>query len=229
MEEPPAPAATIALVEDDEAIRDIVGEVLRGDGYTVFTAADGVQGLTLLRTLGTSVSLVLLDYMMPGLDGSQVLAVLKGDPMLAPIPVIVVSAAARQAPATGFAGIAGWLSKPVEMPRLLEAVRGVIGQVERGWLHQVENRAEMKFLARRVVDVQELELAVDKELYRDVERVARNLGAAAGQAPVYEPLRLMTTKLTRAARAGDAAAVRAAAREVQDFVAEAARAARRGG
>ena len=167
--------------------------------------------------------------MMPGLDGSQVLAVLKGDPMLAPIPVIIVSAAARQAPPTGFAGIAAWLSKPVEMPRLLDVVRGVIGQVERRWLHEIESRAAVKFLARRLVDAQELELAVEKGLYADVVRVARNLGAAGAQSPAYEPLRAIAASLMTAGRASDAAAVRAAAIDVQTFLAEAARRARRGG
>jgi CheY-like chemotaxis protein len=195
----------------------------------VFTAEDGGQGLTLLRALAARVSLVLLDFMMPVLDGSQVLAVLKSEPPLAAIPVIMVSAAARQAPATGFAGIADWLSKPVEMPRLLAAVRAVLGQVERRWLCEAENRAAVKFLARRMIDAQELELAVEKELYPDVERVGRNLGAAAAQSATYKPLDALAARLVSAARAQDRTRVGGAALAVQKFLAQAALAARRQG
>ena len=222
-------SATIVLIEDDEDIREIVAEVLRAEGYAVFAAPDGGEGLELVRRLGgPRVSLILLDFMMPVLDGSQVLAVLKGDHTLESIPVIVVSAAARQAPASGFRGIAAWLSKPVDMQCLLTAVRGVLGTVVRRFAPSAHSAVSLRFLARRLVDVQELEIAIERTLFIDIERVARNLTAAGAQEPAFAGLVGLGTALLRAARAKDIDHARAAVGEIQTYVARAARANRPG-
>jgi DNA-binding response OmpR family regulator len=224
-----AESATIVLIEDDEDIRDIVAEVLRAEGYAVFAARDGSEGLELVRRLGgTRVSLILLDFMMPVLDGSQVLAVLKGDHALESIPVVVVSAAARQAPATGFRGIAAWLSKPVDMQSLLAVVRGVLGTVVRRFASHGRGPLSLRFLARRLVDMQELEIAIERTLFIDLERIARNLTAAGAEEPAFAGLVGLGQVLLRAARAKDIDRARAAVAEIQTYVARAARANRPG-
>lgn len=221
----PARAATIVLIEDDDDIRDIVAEVLRTEGYTIFSAADGQDGLALVRQLGgQGVSLILLDFMMPILDGSQVLAVLKGDPELEVIPVIVVSAAARQKLATGFQGIAAWLSKPVEMQALLAAVRGVLGAVPGSLAPGRNSVVSVRFLARRVVDAQELQIAIERALFLDIERVGRNLTAAGAQEPAFTGLVGVGTSLVQAARARDLEAARLASVAFKTYLASAAKA-----
>jgi CheY-like chemotaxis protein len=214
--------ATIVLIEDDEDIRDIVAEVLRTEGYNVFVAADGGEGIELVRRLGSAAQLILLDYMMPVLDGSQVLAVLKGDPALCSIPVVVVSAAARTALPIGFVGIEAWLSKPVEMQRLLEAVRQVLGRVTRPWTQENDTLVSIRFLARRLVDLHELGLATDRGMFSDMERVARNLTAAGAQEPAFGGLVELGRALARASRAHDLPSAREVLAEIRTYLAAAA-------
>ncbi len=61
----------ILIADDDEIARDVLGEVLRQEGYTVITAKDGIEAIGLLR--GEDISLVITDLKMPGADGMEVL------------------------------------------------------------------------------------------------------------------------------------------------------------
>ncbi len=81
---------SLLVVDDDESNRDMLARRLRHDGYTVTLAANGLEALQLVRQ--QSFDLVLLDLIMPGFDGYQVLAKMKGDPALRDTPVIMVSA-----------------------------------------------------------------------------------------------------------------------------------------
>jgi len=95
---PAASAATKAravhgrllVVDDDESNRDMLSRRLQRDGYTVQVAANGVDALRLLRS--AAFDLVLLDLIMSGLDGYQVLLKMKHDPVMREIPVIMLSA-----------------------------------------------------------------------------------------------------------------------------------------
>jgi sigma-B regulation protein RsbU (phosphoserine phosphatase) len=80
----------LLVVDDDESNRDMLGRRLQRDGYTVLTATSGVDALRLLRA--TPFDLVLLDLIMPGVDGYQVLLKIKANPALREIPVIMLSA-----------------------------------------------------------------------------------------------------------------------------------------
>ncbi len=80
----------LLVVDDDESNRDMLGRRLQRDGYTVQLAANGVEALRLLRS--TPFDLVLLDLIMSGLDGYQVLLKMKSDPALREILVIMLSA-----------------------------------------------------------------------------------------------------------------------------------------
>ena len=75
---------TIAIVDDDIHIGNMVEEVLKGEGYEVLRAYSGTEALLLLSN--RKPDLILLDLMMPGLSGEEVL------PKISGIPVIVVSA-----------------------------------------------------------------------------------------------------------------------------------------
>ncbi|MBX3232947.1 MAG: response regulator [Labilithrix sp.] len=88
--------ATLLVVDDEFPTLDTLAEVLRWDGHTVHTAADGRQALEVLAS--TSVDLVLLDVMMPILDGLETLRELRARPELAALPVILMTAAPNGVP-----------------------------------------------------------------------------------------------------------------------------------
>jgi CheY-like chemotaxis protein len=112
----------LLLVEDDDDIRESIAEMLVEEGYEVVTAADGREGLERLGSMGP-VSLVLLDLMMPVMDGWQMRAAMLADPAMADIPVVVISGAADLATAVESMRITDRLTKPMRVEELLETVR----------------------------------------------------------------------------------------------------------
>jgi CheY-like chemotaxis protein len=106
----------LLVVDDDDDLRSVLVEVLSDEGYTVKAAASGTEALALLQTIRPC--MILLDLMMPGLSGWEVVAELEKDPSLATIPVCILSAVAAQAPSRSVAT----LQKPVPLPALLDAV-----------------------------------------------------------------------------------------------------------
>ncbi len=103
------------VVDDDLAIREVVSEVLRDEGYEVACAADGVQAMQAMRRAPRP-DLVLLDLMMPVMSGWEVLEQVHEDSELARVPIVVVSA--MSAP-----GGHEHLSKPIDLDRLLATVK----------------------------------------------------------------------------------------------------------
>jgi CheY-like chemotaxis protein len=104
----------VLVVDDDQAIREVIAEVLRDEGYEVVCAENGVQALDALRK-NRRPDLVLLDLMMPVMSGWEVLEEIQADDQLARIPVVVVSA--MNAP-----GVREHLAKPIDLDRLLDTV-----------------------------------------------------------------------------------------------------------
>jgi CheY-like chemotaxis protein len=115
---------TVLLVEDDLDIRDILQDLLEAEGYDVVPASHGRQALEFLQAAPAESlpKLVVLDMMMPLVDGHQVLATMKSDPKLSPIPVVVLSAVAREHPA----GAAAFLRKPIPLQKLFDTIRGFV-------------------------------------------------------------------------------------------------------
>jgi CheY-like chemotaxis protein len=109
--------ASILVVEDNDDIREAIGELLENEGYTVALAQNGEHALGLLAQLPRP-ALLLVDLIMPHMDGWQLLNVLSRDDRLATIPVVVMSAAAQ--PATGQLRT---LKKPIDLEILLQIVR----------------------------------------------------------------------------------------------------------
>jgi len=115
---------TILIVDDEFAIVETLGEVVSLEGYGFAGAANGKEALAYLRTQRPD--LVLLDYMMPVMDGLQALEALRADPQVASLPVIMMTAAAAGIPAAQ----KRWndlLLKPFEASQLLRAIRALIG------------------------------------------------------------------------------------------------------
>jgi CheY-like chemotaxis protein len=112
--------ATILLVEDNDDVREMMALALELAGHVVWLAANGRDALARLNEDGPLPCLILMDLMMPVMNGWELRAALRGDPRLAGIPVVVVSALnaelAQRVPGTEF------LPKPVDIDRLLDIV-----------------------------------------------------------------------------------------------------------
>lgn len=114
---------TLLVVEDNEIAREGVAAVLRREGCAAVLAVDGEQALACLRS-GPVPDLILLDMMMPRVDGWKLLGELRKDPALAAVPTVVMtglSIASREwAESLGAVGV---LHKPLETEALLREVR----------------------------------------------------------------------------------------------------------
>ena len=117
---------TVLVVDDDVDVRESLAEVLSCAGYRVSTARNGRAALEGLRTARPDV--ILLDLMMPVMNGWQFRAAQERDVALAAIPVIVISAVATQNTAPG--GVAATLTKPFSIDALLQAVGEVVAAGE---------------------------------------------------------------------------------------------------
>jgi CheY-like chemotaxis protein len=114
----------VLVVDDDPDIRDAVGECLRYEGYDVHSAVDGRDALERLE-YGLRPAVILLDLMMPVLNGFDVLQALQARADWKTIPVVVVSAN-RGYEADDLAGAVSILRKPVNVDRLIQAVEQAV-------------------------------------------------------------------------------------------------------
>jgi CheY-like chemotaxis protein len=115
------PKPRILLVEDDDEIREALTDVLEQQGYLVEGARNGREALELLHD-HEAPRLILLDLMMPVMDGWQFRHAQLEDPMIARIPVVVLSAMTNLRTRTADLHAAECLAKPVDVAYLLEAV-----------------------------------------------------------------------------------------------------------
>ena len=119
----------MVVIDDEAAQRDLTTRYLRRQGFSVQSASDGLAGLRLVRTRKPQV--VLLDVMMPGMDGWTVLKTLKEDPETASIPVVMVSFVVDPALGTSL-GADATVPKPVnwvELQGVLDRFHGSSGEV----------------------------------------------------------------------------------------------------
>ena len=163
---------TILVVDDDEANRDVLGRRLQRLGYGVIEARDGIEALERLADGG--IDLVLLDVMMPRLDGFEVLARHHDDPAIRHIPVIMISALDDMASVVRCieAGAEDYLSKPfdpillkarvaacLEKKRLRDAEKALLATVtEQATQLQAWNRELEQRVAEKVQEVERLSL-----------------------------------------------------------------------
>ena len=117
---------SILVVEDDADIRAALADVLAEEGYDVRVAANGEEGLAELRREPRP-ALVLLDLMMPVLNGWQFRRAQLSDPALADVPVVIVSADAAAGREATNMGASAFLQKPVELDDLLSVVARFAG------------------------------------------------------------------------------------------------------
>ncbi len=113
---------TVLIVEDDGDILESLREAFEDDGYTVVTAFDGQKALDILKA-GVPPDVIVLDLVMPRMNGTELYAAMQADPALARIPVVVSTSDPSRAP-PGLPVV----PKPIKLARLLDAVNTIVGK-----------------------------------------------------------------------------------------------------
>jgi len=125
---PDDPSELVLIVDDDDATREAFSLLLSIEGFRVVTAVDGVEALEVLRAGEETPAAIVLDLMMPRMDGAQLVRRLAEDHRLGPVPVLICTASSRSGralfPNNGV--VAGLLEKPIDPSQLVAAVRRVI-------------------------------------------------------------------------------------------------------
>ena len=119
----------ILLVDDEPAILKVVGRRLELAGYEVVTASDGEEGLS--KAQASRPDAIILDLMMPRMDGFQVCERLKKDPAYQHIPIIILTARGKAGDERRLRelGADAYLSKPMQSHALLEQLEALLGNV----------------------------------------------------------------------------------------------------
>lgn len=117
----------IVVVEDDREIRLLYEEILRGEGFEVLLASSGKEALDILENTERDPCLVLTDFMMPGMTGSELVKLLRENDCLLTIPVVMISA--RPLREIEDYGVE-FLKKPVDVDTIVEKVKKYCGPAE---------------------------------------------------------------------------------------------------
>jgi diguanylate cyclase (GGDEF)-like protein/PAS domain S-box-containing protein len=153
-------APTILIVDDEPQNRRLLAVLLRPEGYQTESVASGEEALTAIAH--SAPDLILLDIMMPGIDGYQVASILKGNPATANIPIIMVTSyGERSARLAGLdAGAEEFLTKPVDRTELWLRVRNLLRLKALGDLQNHSFVLEQLVLSR-TADLQRFRTAMD--------------------------------------------------------------------
>jgi CheY-like chemotaxis protein len=114
------------VVDDDAEVRSVLREFLGSEGFVVHTARDGQHALIVLSRIDPP-DLILLDYKMPVMDGKQFLSLLRRDPKVQSIPVVILSAGIREWSGAHLE-VVEVLSKPLNLDELLDCVNRVCAE-----------------------------------------------------------------------------------------------------
>ena len=112
--------AKVLVIDDEQSIRTLMVAILEDEGHEVLQAADGYQGLDVLES--ETPDIVILDIMMPGIDGRETYRRIRERPHLEHIPVIMVSAGAYGAPET----VNAFMRKPFNLSDFLATLDRVL-------------------------------------------------------------------------------------------------------
>ena len=135
----------IFIVDDDNDTRNALSELLEAEGFSVDGAPNGREALARLRSGRVHPAAILLDLMMPGMDGWDFRSEQMRDPNLAAVPVVIVSASgfSRESIRTQFRP-AAYVEKPIERGELLDVIRRVVRSRPPGQLDAAEGPRDPK-------------------------------------------------------------------------------------
>lgn len=182
---------TIAIIEDDQTIGDLLEEVLQKEGYQVERAYSGTEAVYLLSRCRPD--LALLDLMLPGLSGEEVL------PHLAGVPVIVVSAKVGVDDKVKLllGGAADYLTKPFELPELLARIQVQLRKGSAAPLSPVLRAGDVELdTASRQVTVSGAAVHLTKTEYAILKLLLQNPGQAVAKSVILERISLDTPDCT---------------------------------
>lgn len=124
-------ATSVLVIDDEEDYRIIIQEVLRGGGMDVRLAKDGEEGLRMIKEKPADI--VLVDWMMPRMDGEQFCRAMRAEPTLKDLPVLMLTVkqtADEELEALHF-GVDDFVVKPFRAPELLARVRAALRRTEK--------------------------------------------------------------------------------------------------
>lgn len=182
---------TIAIIEDDQAIGDLLEEVLQKEGFQVKRAYSGTEAVYLLSQQRPD--LALLDLMLPGLSGEEVL------PHLAGVPVIVVSAKVGVDDKVKLllGGAADYLTKPFEIPELLARIQVQLRKGSAAPLSPVLRAGDVELdTISRQVTVGGTPVHLTKTEYAILKLLLQNPGQAVAKSVILERISLDTPDCT---------------------------------
>jgi CheY-like chemotaxis protein len=119
---------TVLVVEDEFGVADVIVSALEDEGYRVIVAANGRQGMERLREC--TPTLIIMDFMMPIMDGAAMAQAVRADATFKAVPIIMTSAVAEAAVRQRCAEYQAFLRKPFRIQELLDRVEQLIGKNE---------------------------------------------------------------------------------------------------
>ena len=162
---------TVLVIDDDPVAHELMRRFLDKQGLHMVGAASGEEGLRLARELRPAV--IMLDVLMPEMDGWAVLTALKADPELAPIPVIMATILDDKN--MGFAlGVTDYLTKPIDRARLTQLLQKYRCAHPPCPVLLVEDNAELRALMRRMLEQEGWVVAEAENGRVALDRVAEN-------------------------------------------------------
>jgi len=125
------PGKKILIIEDSKTTSVVLKEVLESEGHTVLLAGDGVLGIAMARR--EKPDLILLDLLLPKLNGYEVCGTLKRDNNARHIPILVISTmdSAESMEKIKFCGAASFMKKPYDLEALLREIRRLLPKAEK--------------------------------------------------------------------------------------------------
>lgn len=117
---------TILFVDDDDDVRETIADALVDSGYNVITARHGAEAWAHLESATILPDLILLDLMMPVMDGAEFRERQRNDPRFQSIPVVLISAGVSASSQAKSMGVAACLIKPVKLSPLVGTIENVI-------------------------------------------------------------------------------------------------------
>jgi adenylate cyclase len=172
-DEPLPSGDCVLVIDDDQTARELIANYLRGEGFSVVTAAGGREGLKRAEELHPIA--ITLDVLMPDIDGWTVLAALRGNPKLADIPVVMCTITDDQQHKGMTLGAAGYLTKPIDRDRLIALLQPYQARTRRTRVLLVEDDSTQRERIRSWLESQQWQISEAENGRLALDRLANEV------------------------------------------------------